>query len=32
MRTLDFDDVNNIIYTGDEMGNMHKWDVSNLIK
>jgi len=32
IRTLDYDDENKMIYTGDEMGYMHKWDVSNLVR
>ena len=28
---MDFDSKNKILYTGDEMGNMHKWDLSKLI-
>lgn len=28
---MDFDATNKILYTGDEMGNMHKWDLSRLI-
>mmetsp|Transcript_1430 Transcript_1430/g.1262 ORF Transcript_1430/g.1262 Transcript_1430/m.1262 type:complete len:155 (+) Transcript_1430:67-531(+) len=28
---MDFDATNKVLYTGDEMGNMHKWDLSRLI-
>jgi len=28
---MDFDATNKVLYTGDEMGNMHKWDLSKLI-
>jgi WD40 repeat protein len=28
---MDFDSTNKILYTGDEMGNMHKWNLANLI-
>jgi WD40 repeat protein len=31
IRAMDFDSTNRILYTGDEMGNMHKWDLSRLI-
>jgi len=31
IRAMDFDATNKILYTGDEMGNMHKWDLSRLI-
>lgn len=31
IRAMDFDVTKKILYTGDEMGNMHKWDLSNLI-
>jgi len=32
IRSLDFDEAERMIYTGDEMGNMHKWDVRKLIE
>lgn len=31
IRGMDFDKDNKILYTGDEMGFMHKWDISRLI-
>lgn len=31
-RGIDFDPVGKIVYTGDEMGYMHKWDVSALLE
>jgi WD40 repeat protein len=31
IRSLDYDIEENVIYSGDEMGYMHKWDVSNLV-
>ena len=32
IRGIDFDPDNMIMYTGDEMGYMHKWDLSGLIE
>lgn len=31
IRGMDFDSENKILYTGDEMGYLHKWDLSKLI-
>lgn len=31
IRGMDFDPDNKVLYTGDEMGYMHKWDISRLI-
>lgn len=31
IRAMDFDATNKILYTGDEMGNMHRWDLSRLV-
>lgn len=31
IRGMDFDPINKVLYTGDEMGYMHKWDISRLI-
>ena len=32
IRAIDFDQNKMILYTGDEMGYIHKWDLSRLIK
>lgn len=31
VRAIDFDTKNNFLFTGDEMGFMHKWDINPLI-
>jgi hypothetical protein len=28
---MDYDPVEHMLYTGDEMGYMHKWDLKNLL-
>lgn len=32
VRSLDFDESESMLYTGDEMGNLHKWDLTKLVE